>query len=253
MRATVVLVEAGPMTEEPLQGGFVNVVVRVGDTVRRQPGERAGFVHELLRHFEAQEWPGAPRFLGIDDEGREMLSYVDGYVAWNTPRNPATTSLESLSSIGRLVREFHDLTAGTPLAGDQEVVCHNDLSPKNTVYAGGGAQAIAFIDWDIAAPGRRIHDLAFCCWQYTEIGQPDLQLAIDRWRAICDGYGPTDRSALVDTVRWWQDRTWRGIEAAAATGDDPMGRLIELGAPADIRQAQDWVTANADVLRSALQ
>jgi hypothetical protein len=63
--------------------------VRIGDTVRRQPGERAGFVHELLHHFEAQEWLGAPRFLGIDDDGREMLSYVDGYVAWNTPRNSA--------------------------------------------------------------------------------------------------------------------------------------------------------------------
>lgn len=93
MRATLALMEAGWMTEEQLQGGFVNVVVRVGDTVRRQPGERAGFVHELLRHFEAQEWPGAPRFLGIDDDGREMLSYVAGYVAWITPRSPATTSL----------------------------------------------------------------------------------------------------------------------------------------------------------------
>ncbi|MDT5280621.1 MAG: hypothetical protein QOJ20_1816 [Mycobacterium sp.] len=172
----------------------------------------------MLRHFEAQEWLGAPRFLGIDDDG-----------------------------------EFHDLTAGTPLAEDQEVVCHNDLSPKNTVYAGRGAQAIAFIDWDIAAPGQRTHDLAFCCWQYTEVGQPDLHLALDRWRAICDGYGPTDRSALVATVLWWQDRTWRGIEAAAAAGDGPMSRLVELGVPADIRQAHDWVTANADVLELAVQ
>lgn len=218
MRGDLVLMDAGRMTEEQLQGGFVNLVVRIGDTVRRQPGERAGFVHELLRHFEAQEWLGAPRFLGIDDDG-----------------------------------EFHDLTAGTPLAEDQEVVCHNDLSPKNTVYAGRGAQAIAFIDWDIAAPGQRIHDLAFCCWQYTEVGQPDLHLALDRWRAICDGYGPTDRSALVATVLWWQDRTWRGIEAAAAAGDGPMSRLVELGVPADIRQAHDWVTANADVLESAVQ
>ena len=57
--------------------------------------------------------------------------------------------------------------------GRQEVVCHNDLSPKNTVYSEDGSRAIAFIDWDIAAPGPRIHDLAFICWQYAEPGTPD--------------------------------------------------------------------------------
>jgi hypothetical protein len=40
---------------------------------------------------------------------------------------------ESLVTVARLVREFHDLTAGTPLAGDQKVMCHNDLPSKNTV------------------------------------------------------------------------------------------------------------------------
>lgn len=93
---------------------------------------------------------------------------------------------------------------------------------------------------------REFHDL-------IAVGQPDLLLPVDRWRAICDGSGPTDRSALVDTVLWWQDRTWRGIEAAASTGDGPMSRLVQLGVPADIRKAHDWVAANADVLESALQ
>ena len=32
--------------------GFVNVVVRRGDAVLRKPGERAGFVHDLLRLLE---------------------------------------------------------------------------------------------------------------------------------------------------------------------------------------------------------
>jgi Ser/Thr protein kinase RdoA (MazF antagonist) len=52
-------------------------------------------------------------------------------------RNPpwqSPTDRVSSAEVARLVRQFHDLTAGTPLAGDQEVVCHNDLSPKNTVY-----------------------------------------------------------------------------------------------------------------------
>ena len=70
------------------------------------------------------------------------------------------------------MREFHDLTAGTPLAAGAEVVCHNDLSPKNTVHRDGGTglAPVAFIDWDLAAPGERIHDIAHVCWQYLALG-----------------------------------------------------------------------------------
>jgi hypothetical protein len=44
-----------------LPGGFVNAVVRVGDTVRRPPSPNAGFVHDLLVHLERSGWTGAPR------------------------------------------------------------------------------------------------------------------------------------------------------------------------------------------------
>jgi len=249
MRSGGRVVQAVRVTEEQLPGGFVTTVVRIGETVRRKPAPP--FVHRLLEFLAASGWNGAPRFLGHDSQGREMLSFLDGYVAWESPWPEAVVSTESLTSVGRLVREFHDLTAGTALAGDQEVVCHNDLSPKNTVYADDGARAIAFIDWDIAAPGRRIHDLAFICWQYADLGRTPVQLVIDRWRALCDGYGPTDRGDLVDTVLWWQDRAWRGIEAAASAGDEAMTRLRDVGVPADIRTTHDWVAAHRALLTAA--
>ena len=66
------------MPEIPLPGGSVCAVVRVGDTVRRRPAARAGFVHGLLAFFERAGWDGAPRFLGFDGQGREILSFVDG-------------------------------------------------------------------------------------------------------------------------------------------------------------------------------
>ncbi|MGH3392526.1 MAG: phosphotransferase [Actinomadura sp.] len=156
------------MPESPLPGGFVTPVVRVGDTVRRRPAPRTDFVHRLLALFEQAGWAGAPRFLGMDDRRRETLSFVAGHVAWEPHQSPAVGCDESLARAATLVREFHDLTAGTDLAGDQEVVCHNDLAPKNTVYRdlGTGLRPVAFIDWDLAAPGRRIHDIAHVCWQY---------------------------------------------------------------------------------------
>jgi len=58
------------MREYRLPGGAVSGVVRVGSTVRRRAGTRAGFVHELLGFFERAGWPGAPRFLGLDARGR---------------------------------------------------------------------------------------------------------------------------------------------------------------------------------------
>ena len=150
----------------------MTAVVRVGDTVRRQPPAGAEFVHALLGWFERRGWSGAPRFLGTDDQGREVLSFIDGHVAWEPVQPPSVTSEASLARVAMLVREFHDLTAGTPLAAGAEVVCHNDLSPKNTVYRSGGMglRPTAFIDWDIAAPGKRIGDIAHVCWQFLGLG-----------------------------------------------------------------------------------
>ena len=146
----------------------------------------------------------------------------------------------ALVAVARLVREFHDLTAGTPLAGTAEVVCHNDLSPKNTVYRNG--KPVAFIDWDIAAPGLRIHDVAHVCWQYVGLGPdvPDVDEAARLVRVVADAYGLADRGVLVDTILWWQDRCWRGIEAAAEAGEPAMVRLRDLGAVDEVRAAYEW-------------
>ena len=67
------------MEEEiQLSGGNLGGAVRVGDTVRRRAGAWTPAVAELLRHLEAKGFSGAPRFLGIDTKGREMLSFLEG-------------------------------------------------------------------------------------------------------------------------------------------------------------------------------
>ncbi|MCC9738272.1 phosphotransferase [Streptomyces sp. MNU89] len=244
------------MPESSLPGGFVNAVVRVGDTVRRPVSARTKFVGDLLRLFEAGGWSGAPRYLGVDEKGREVLSYLDGHVAWE-PRQPAAVSSdESLVAVARLVREFHDLTAGTPLAGDHDVVRHNDLSPKNTVYrlVSGSLRPAAFIDWDLAAPGARIHDIAHVCWQYLGLGPAvaDVGDAARRMRLIADSYALSDRQRLVSTVLWWQDRCRRGIETGADAGDVAMVRLRDVGAAREVQRAYQWVSDHRRALERAL-
>ncbi|HEY0698372.1 MAG TPA: phosphotransferase [Micromonospora sp.] len=240
------------MVERRLPGGFVNHVVRVGDTVRRPAPASAGFVHRLLDLFAARGWPGAPRHLGTDEQGREVLSFVEGHVAWEPVQPPSVGDEHSLARVAELVREFHGLTAGTELAGDREVVCHNDLSPKNTVYRdlGDGLRPVAFIDWDLAAPGDRVHDVAHLCWQYLPLGPQvtDLARTGRLLRLVVDAYRLADPVELLPTVLWWQDRCWRGILAEAAAGDPAKIALRDSGAATAVRAAYDWTLRHRDAL-----
>ncbi|MER6219120.1 phosphotransferase [Streptomyces sp900105755] len=245
------------MHESSLPGGLVHHVVRIGATVRRPASARTRFVGDLLKLLEAGGWPGAPRYHGIDEKGREVLTYLDGHVAWRPRQPPEVHSDGSLLRVARLVREFHDLTAGTELAGSHEVVCHNDLAPRNTVYrpVGGVLRPVAFIDWDLAAPGARIHDVAHVCWQYLRLGPgiADLSDAARRLRLIADAYELVDRRDLVPVILWWQDRCWRGIAAGAHSGDPAMIRLREAGAVAEVRRAHQWLSEHRAHLDRALR
>ncbi|MEV1006958.1 phosphotransferase [Streptomyces sp. NPDC049881] len=239
----------------PLAGGLVNEVVLSGSTVRRWPGERAAYVHDLLRWFERRGWAGAPRFLGMSGDGRELLGFVPGEAALTDARQRAVRAPEPLAAVTRMVRAFHDLTAGTPLSAGGEVVCHNDLSPRNTVYAPGTVRPVAFVDWDLAAPGERVHDLAHLCWQFLGLGPSvaDVPGAARAIRAVCAAYGPVggrpvEPRAVVGSVLWWQERCADGIEAGAARGDAPMVRLREADVPARVREARAWVARHRDAL-----
>lgn len=111
------------------------MVHRVGDTARRPPPERADFVHALLGHLERQGWSGAPRYLGLDDRDREVLTYVAGHGPWSPGEPAKVSSADTLRAVGALVRELHDLTAGTVLAGDRRFDRLRDAGAVEAVRA----------------------------------------------------------------------------------------------------------------------
>ena len=189
------------MEEQPLAGGNLSGgVVRVGDTVRRPTGPWTPAVHALLRHLDRKGFSGAPRVLGVDDRGREILEFVDGIVQW--PDN----GLLDMARVGRMLRAFHDAVADfvpapdavwrfPEMAADAEpyadgrgvVVCHNDCAGWNVVVAD---DRVALIDWDAAGPRPPIWDVAYCA--IGCISNPA------RLRALADGYGLSahDRARL---------------------------------------------------------
>jgi hypothetical protein len=123
------------LTEEeiPLTGGMSTPgVVRVGDTVRRPQKPDADYVHALLAHFEQARFEGAPRFLGIDERGRAVFSFVEGFAP--PPHNGFRMDEQAVSAGAQLVRSVHDLTEGTEFARGGEVACHPNLSQPNFVF-----------------------------------------------------------------------------------------------------------------------
>ena len=57
------------------------VRVRTGDTVHRTSYAWSPAVLDLLQHVEREGFEGAPRALGFDDQGREVLAFIDGEVS----------------------------------------------------------------------------------------------------------------------------------------------------------------------------
>lgn len=228
--------------ETPLRGGNMSGgVVRVGGTVRRPAGPWTPAVHALLTYLHEAGFRGAPRPLGIDDQGREVLTFIPGMIAW-----PDHFSLldddRPLRRAVRLIREFHDAVAGfTPPPGARwqslvpadgnEIIAHHDLAPWNLVINDG---QWAFIDWDTAAPGTRLWDLAYAMHGFAPLSADPATQRADadrRLRLIADTYDLTEGQRL-DIVPLLARRTQAMhdfLAAQAAHGAQPWARLWREG------------------------
>jgi hypothetical protein len=228
------------VSEVPLAGGDMNLVVRVGDTVRRPPEPPE--VVELLQWYERVGFDGAPRFLGYDEQGREMLSFVEGEPAFA----PVPSSDEVVAHIGRLLRRAHDAQEGFAPAG--LVVGHCDLFWTNVILRDGLPAAL--IDWELARPVTRTLEIAMAAtyWagirideQLVEWGIP-LERRGERLRILCDAYGldRAQRSSLLDElVAYRRER----IEQGLWRGTTPIGI---------IRKNLAWTEAHAAELGTFL-
>jgi len=178
--------------EVKLAGGrTTSGVVQVGDTVRRPISPNADFVHGLLRHLESRGFRGAPRYLGMDAQGREILTFLPGEV----PQELGEFSDAQCVAAARLLRSLHDATTDCTLRGSNEVVCHGDASPCNCVFVDGIPQG--FIDFDSAHAGTREDDVGYAAWLWLDIGNRDLDPKVQGHR-LCDFVSAYDPAARLD-------------------------------------------------------
>ena len=227
-------------TEVPLTGGrTTRNVVRVEDTVRKPATENSAFVRRLLEYLTDIGSDFSPKFLGIDGNGRDVLSFIDGQV----PGELAYYDEPTLCEAAALIRRFHDLSSGlvdSPKATKMgtEVVCHNDLSPCNFVFRGDSP--VAIIDYDASAPGSRAHDLGYAAWLWLDLGSSEVSARDQRQRlsTFVEAYGALRVDSVLEAML---ERQALLVREGRRTGNNAMSEWATA--------CNDWTRGNRRILR----
>lgn len=259
-----------------LGGGVANpgAVVRIGDEVRRPARASTAAMHDVYRQLRSAGFDGVPEPLGIDDQGRERLRFIDGDVP--VPPFPAwSLTTDVLASVGRLLRRYHDAVSAIPLDADAEwsdevrdpeggaVLCHNDVCPENVVFVEG--EATALIDFDFAAPGRPVWDVAQTVRMWVPLVDPEsAALAVygrggldpfARLAAFCDAYGLSDedRRVLPDVVIQAKETGIAFVNRHVAAGDPGFVKMFEEGGGLAYQERSlQWLHDNRERLAAAI-
>lgn len=263
--------------EIPLAGGADSDVVRLGETVRRGGRAWSPAVLDLLRHLEHQGFDGSPRALGFDEQGREVLTFIegevgkgDGFIADQDGRFdvrlPDYVWADSvLARLGQLLRSYHDAAADFVWIDREwrlearhpvETICHNDLTPWNTIFRAG--LPVAFIDWDAAAPGPRSWELGFVAWRWVPFWRDEkckahgLRTGVGdkarRFQLLLEAYGIAPEieimKAAIERVRQMEQH----MHSLAATGSAWETELERRGILDEVALEITWMEEHATEL-----
>jgi hypothetical protein len=260
--------------ESLIGDGVTQGIVRIGDTVRRPLRPFSLTVQGYLAHLRDAGFTGAPLPLGVDEQGREILSFVPG----ETPRDPLppeTAGDDVLIALARLIRALHEASdgwvppsdavwGGTPategrVTEPMELVSHRDYYPGNVVFRDG--LPAAMIDFDLAKPTTRIYDIANALWYWAPLRAPrdrppafvDADIP-HRIAVFADAYGMTaqHRTELAPLVVDLAHRYHRESRVSAEL--DPVFRkLWEDGAKDELPRAEAWLREMAPAIAARLR
>jgi phosphotransferase family enzyme len=258
------------MKEIQLAGGIGNagLVVRVGDTVRRPQTAASPGIHALLQHLERKGFEGAPRYLGEDDAGREVLSFVDGEAAM-APVPPWALSEAALVSVAELLGRFHEAVIDFDVSGyhwtyavperfRHGYASHNDPNLDNVVFRNG--RAVGLIDFDLAGPGSRVWDTALAARLWAPLRDPVDAVderegcPLSRFRRLVDACGldPAERALVVDAVIETHDWCYDIVDSGARKGLVGYAGYWTAAMQRRADRGRRWLQANEGALRDAL-
>jgi hypothetical protein len=263
-------VSAASHEEVLLHGGITNAgrVSRVGDTVRRPRRPTTPATAALLRHLERAGFEGAPRYLGIDEREREVLSYIPGEAAIHPVQSWALTD-EALVSVAELLRGYHRAVADFDASGHEwpepvpapfrgGLVSHNDPNLDNVIFDGG--RAVALIDFDLAGPGSTPWDLACAArlWAPLRDGRDSPEQirrrSLERLVLFADAYGASkeERAGMIQALVPCHDWCYGVVRRAVAAGHEEFGLYWRGGGESRTERTRRWLANHGAELSAAL-
>jgi thiamine kinase-like enzyme len=129
---------------------------------------------------------------------------------------------------------------------------HHDAAPGNLVV---GADRWVLIDWDTAAPGSRLLDLAYAAHGFAPLAPSTAPLRAGRLlAALADGYGTSEdqRRELVRLLRPRTASMHALLEQGHREGVQPWARLWSEGHGETWRRDAEWAAEHEQVLLRAL-
>lgn len=224
--------------------------VRVGDTVRRRAGAWTPAVHTLLAHLATQGFTGAPRPLGFDDQGREVLTFLAGETTGTSRPRPAWVYADdTLDQVARWMHDYHQAVSDFVPSPDAIwrsgatwsptlIIAHNDAATYNAAWHRG--RLTGFFDWDFAGPATPEWDLALMAFSWVPLharhvvaaeGFTDFAGRPRRLDQFLATYGwSASTGEFLDVVEARAKAHAEGIRlSAAAAGDEAHRRLLDQG------------------------
>jgi aminoglycoside phosphotransferase (APT) family kinase protein len=267
----VILVTA---EDEALVGGMVNAgaVFRRGELVERPAPRNARALHAYLLALKEHGFDAAPTPVGLTADGREQLTFIPGGVALPPFPDWAMRS-SALESVGSLLRRLHETSAAVAVdtraewprdLADPEggtMLCHNDVCPENVVFRDG--RAAALIDFDLAAPGRALWDIAMAARYWVPMLDPESAAALHppgldaaaRLRILADGYGLSagGRAELPGVIEQATEVCRAFVARRVASGDPIyLQALAERGGWERWDRVQTWLVDHRKTFTAAL-
>lgn len=259
---------------EALVGGMVNAgaVFRQGALVERPAPHTVHALHPYLLALKEHGFDAAPAPVGLTADGREQLTFIPGDVALPPfPEWVMTTA--ALQSVGSLLRRLHEASAAVAVDAGAEwprdladpaggtMLCHNDVCPDNVVFRDGCAAAL--IDFDMAAPGRPLWDVAMTARYWVPMLDPASAAALypagldppARLRILAESYGLStqDRAELPGLIEQATEACRTFVAHRVADGDPVyLKALAERGGWERWNRMQTWLTDHRETFTTAL-